>query len=238
MLSPTAIKKLDAEDIPPDIRRYADAIGINEFLRLCSAFPGHVIRLPANLHIKIAKRYIVRHLTHDEEDLAAAVGVSLGFVRAVKEGLIQGSSLTNLVSVQDAKIIATACRMVMAFYRVTEAELLSQSREEYIVWPRHVAMYLARKFCPHIGFRLIAEIFQRTDHTTAMSAIQKVENRMFTDERKRHDVHQLIANLLAIRNADGGTTTHNPTSTNHADTAHQSQPHPTTSPERRTVRPA
>lgn len=199
MLSNDVIKTLDAEDIPPDIRRYADAIGINEFLRLCSAFPGDIIRLPANLHIKIAKRYIVRHLSHDEEDLAQHLGVSIGFVRAVKEGTMQGSSLTNYVSAYDAKVIATICHMVMDYYRITEAELLSQSREAYILWPRHVAMYLVRKFCPHIGMRMVAEIFQRKNHTTVLSAIKVVESKIYTNEHRRHDLNNLIDQLLAFR---------------------------------------
>lgn len=249
MLSTAVINSLDAEDLPPGIRRYAEAIGVNAFLDLCDQFPGHVVVLPQNLRISIAKRYIQRHLSHDEQDLAVAVGVSVGFVRTVKETTLHGSSFTDNLSPHDAMMIGNACRLVMAHYRITEAELLSSSRQDHIVWPRHVAIFMVRRFCPHLSNRFLAEIFQRSNHTTIISAVKAVEHRIATDQHRRHDLATITDQLLAIRNgiASIPTPTNEPTNqqptnqtnpTHHANRTDQPPTDPPPPSKRRPVRRA
>ncbi|MDR2867250.1 MAG: chromosomal replication initiator protein DnaA [Acholeplasmatales bacterium] len=64
--------------------------------------------------------------------------------------------------------------IVADYYHLTSDDLISKSRKEAIVWPRHVAMYLIKK--EHsITYTKIGEIFGGKDHSTVLSAIEKID---------------------------------------------------------------
>jgi chromosomal replication initiator protein len=65
-------------------------------------------------------------------------------------------------------------------FGVTQDELLSRSRSPRIVWPRQVAMYLARE---HTGLSLpaIGRNFDGRDHTTVLSACRRVTKQLAAD---------------------------------------------------------
>jgi chromosomal replication initiator protein len=87
-----------------------------------------------------------------------------------------------------AHIQAAVCRR----YNVGLADLLSDRREQAIVRPRHVAMWLARrltrKSCAAIG-----RAFGNRDHTSIHSALARVEARMAAGESG--DIWALLAEL-------------------------------------------
>jgi chromosomal replication initiator protein len=64
--------------------------------------------------------------------------------------------------------------IVADYYHLTSEDLISKSRKELVVWPRHIAMYLIKK--EHdITYTKIGEIFGGKDHSTVLSAIDKIE---------------------------------------------------------------
>jgi chromosomal replication initiator protein len=62
---------------------------------------------------------------------------------------------------------------VAAHYGLTVAKLTSSSREQKIAVPRQVAMFLCRELAKET-FQSIAEKFNKKDHTTVMSAVDRV----------------------------------------------------------------
>jgi len=70
--------------------------------------------------------------------------------------------------------------MVAAHYGLTVAKLTSASREQKIALPRQVAMYLCRELAKET-FQLIAEKFNRKDHTTVIAAKDRIEELVTTD---------------------------------------------------------
>jgi chromosomal replication initiator protein len=84
--------------------------------------------------------------------------------------------------------------IVTNHYKLTEAELLGNSRPEHIVWPRHVACYLLRKFTD-MSLVEIGKAMGGRDHGSVMNAISRVKDAMETDKAKRQQVEALCAEL-------------------------------------------
>ena len=82
-----------------------------------------------------------------------------------------------------------------AHYGLTVAKLTSSSREQKIAIPRQVAMFLCRELAKET-FQLIAEKFNKKDHTTVISAVERVKMLQESDETVRADVLALTSALL------------------------------------------
>jgi chromosomal replication initiator protein len=82
-------------------------------------------------------------------------------------------------------------RTVANYFEVSEAALYSKSRKQPLTDARHIAMYLVYRLVPSMTLETIARHFGRTDHTTTMHAIRKVEARIETAPDVRHDVFSL-----------------------------------------------
>jgi len=107
------------------------------------------------------------------------------YPRATREAHRSGGSIGEIQAV------------VGNHFGISEQELLSTSRSARIVWPRQLAMYLARELTdeslPAIGRR-----FGGRDHTTVMHACRKASARIDSDIAVRDAVEKLRA-MLACR---------------------------------------
>jgi hypothetical protein len=83
-------------------------------------------------------------------------------------------------------IIAVVCR----HFGLSETQLLARRRDANIVWPRHVAMYLAQVLTCH-SFPELGRRFGNRDHTTVLHAVRKVAKLRDTDEQ----VKAMLVNL-------------------------------------------
>ncbi len=92
------------------------------------------------------------------------------------------------VSAED--IMAT----VANFYNVKVSDLKGSRRLKQLVRPRHVAMYLIRKFTEH-SFPEIGRIFGNRDHATVQHAVKKIRGAVKTDVDIRSAVQTLERNI-------------------------------------------
>ena len=82
-----------------------------------------------------------------------------------------------------------------AHYGLTVAKLTSSaSREQKVALPRQVAMFLCRELAKE-KLQLIAEKFNKKDHTTVISAVERVRTLQESDEapRRRPGPHDRAA---------------------------------------------
>jgi chromosomal replication initiator protein len=79
---------------------------------------------------------------------------------------------------------------VAAHYGITVARLTSPSREQKIALPRQVAMFLCRELAKET-LQTIAEKFNKKDHTTVISAIERVNDLSLSDLEVRQAVDTL-----------------------------------------------
>ena len=84
---------------------------------------------------------------------------------------------------------------VAAHYGLTVAKLTSSSREQKVALPRQVAMFLCRELAKE-KFQSIAEKFNKKDHTTVISAVDRVRTLIETDAAVRTAVASLTATLV------------------------------------------
>jgi chromosomal replication initiator protein len=81
-------------------------------------------------------------------------------------------------------------KMVCEAFSVTETELDSQSRSAKVLWPRQVAMYLAREVAgeplPEIG-----RAFGGRNHSTVLNSCRRVVDRVSTDPKAAMTVRSL-----------------------------------------------
>ena len=131
---------------------------------------------------KIERRQLAEAARKKLEELKEAAKKAENDLQTFKEWMaVQGLTVS-----MDRRII----RAVAEHFNVTYDELVGPGRTINLILPRHVAMYLIRQFTtlslPQISARL-----GRKDHTTAWSAITKINRKMATDEGLRATVEHL-----------------------------------------------
>jgi chromosomal replication initiator protein len=75
-------------------------------------------------------------------------------------------------------------------FDISSKELMGPKRDKDIVLPRQIAMYLLRAEL-HLSFPKIARELGRTDHTTALHSIDKIEKLLATDYVIRQHLEDL-----------------------------------------------
>ena len=109
----------------------------------------------------------------DLKTVVEAVGDLLGYVD------------TN-VDLSEKKIL----NKVASYFNLTTTQLVGNSHVKQITYARHISMYLMRDLMD-LKFKRIGLIFGGKDHSTVMSAIQKVETMLKTDENLKQIITEL-----------------------------------------------
>lgn len=79
---------------------------------------------------------------------------------------------------------------VADYYAVPIESMMSQRRDKEVVMPRQIAMYFCHTLLS-LPYKRIATLFDRNDHTTALSACQKIEQMMDSDSAFRDTMESL-----------------------------------------------
>jgi chromosomal replication initiator protein len=145
-----------------------------------------------SMYIAMAIKSNVRELEGALIRLAAYASLSqrvidLEFAREVLEGTLARAT-EHLSTEQVLKTVAS-------YYQVKMADLKSERRHKSIAYPRAVAMYLARK---HTGesYPDLGRAFGNKHHTTVLSAVEKITNRIKTDSALRSEINAIENTLL------------------------------------------
>ncbi|MEY2817335.1 MAG: Chromosomal replication initiator protein DnaA [Chloroflexota bacterium] len=109
---------------------------------------------------------------------------------------LSGASLTpNLVEVALADLMpsradiepAHVVDLVARKFGLTSEKLLGRDRTKEVALPRQIAMYLLREEAK-ISFPQIGEVLGGRDHSTVMSAYEKIKEQMHADRRLEQDI--------------------------------------------------
>jgi chromosomal replication initiator protein len=84
------------------------------------------------------------------------------------------------------EIIDTVC----SYFRISREQLAGPSRARDITYPRHVAVYLLRRFGPY-PLTDIGHLLGGRDHSTVISAFKRIEREMDSYPNTRTDVQSL-----------------------------------------------
>ncbi len=101
------------------------------------------------------------------------------------------TTLRNLIQESDRDVtIDSILEVVIDHFKVTLDDLKSKSRKKEIVYPRQVAMYLAKENI-NLSLKSIGFHFGGRDHSTVIHAIQTISEAMGTDREVRAEVMDL-----------------------------------------------
>lgn len=81
-------------------------------------------------------------------------------------------------------------KTVAEYYNLTVTQLVGKNRMQSITTARHIAMYLMRELI-NLSYVKIGDEFGGRDHSTIMSACDKVEKKLQTNEEYKEAIHSL-----------------------------------------------
>ena len=81
-----------------------------------------------------------------------------------------------------------------SYYSVRAADIKSDRRHKSIAGPRAVAMYLARQHCKD-SYPALGRAFGGKHHTTVISAVEKIADRLKEDPSLRGELHAIEGQL-------------------------------------------
>lgn len=112
-------------------------------------------------------------------------------------------ALAGLIDVRTtAPTVDDIVSMVTEHYGVKLSELQSRRRTKTIVFPRQVAMYLARKVTRH-SLEEIGGFFGGRDHTTVLHAVEKIEKLLAADPAFERETRRFLERLADPRRGNG-----------------------------------
>ena len=84
---------------------------------------------------------------------------------------------------------------VVEYYGLDKNLLTGKARTQKVATPRHIAMYLCRKHLD-VSYLKIGEEFGGRDHTTVLSACEKIEKMVKTSEEYKRAVREIESTLI------------------------------------------
>jgi chromosomal replication initiator protein len=85
-------------------------------------------------------------------------------------------------------------QMICEYFEISEAEIISDKRNQSISYPRQIAMYLTRKLCD-MSYQSIAELYGKSDHTTVKHAFEKIEKEIVSKIEVKTLVDDFVTSL-------------------------------------------
>ncbi|MCL5436623.1 MAG: chromosomal replication initiator protein DnaA [Candidatus Dependentiae bacterium] len=124
----------------------------------------------------------------------------MAFAALTKQPLSAGLARKALAHVQGAKKggidYGMVARHVCHHFEYSIRDLRSTKRNKELVHARHVAMYLIKKMTD-ASLREIGIFFERKDHTTVLSALEKIERELKRDHAFAQELKNIERELLA-----------------------------------------
>lgn len=113
---------------------------------------------------------------------------------------LAGSVLKDIFPERSVKpiSISTIKDEVCKFYGISKTDLVGSKRSQNVVYPRQMAMYLARELT-EMSLPSIGREFGGRDHTTVMHAMNKIQ-RLMTNQRDVYNQIQTLTNVIKQRN--------------------------------------
>ena len=112
--------------------------------------------------------------------------VSLEMAKFILKDMVQESSRSVNISVIQ--------KTVADFFRVTLSELKANKRTRNIIFPRQIAMYLARKLT-NLSLPEIGQAFGGKDHTTVLHSCRKIDQDIQKNRQVQDTLDQIITKI-------------------------------------------
>ena len=151
------------------------------------------IDLPTDVAFFIAKRF--QSNIRELEGALRRVVASARFTGQPLTLELAKEALRDLLVMQDKLVsMSNIQQVVVEYYKIRIAELLSARRTRTIARPRQVAMALAKELTTH-SLPEIGAAFGGRDHTTVLHACRRIAELRDSDARINQDYNNLLRTL-------------------------------------------
>lgn len=149
--------------------------------------------IPDSVTSFIAER-IKSNIRELEGALIRVVAYSKLVGREVNEDVAK-EVLKDLIVETEKKITVDLIqRKVAEYFEIRPSDMTAKRRSQNVVYPRHVAMFLARELTG-LSFPEIGEHFGGRDHTTVLHACEKIKKDVKKDQKAKSLVDKLAADI-------------------------------------------
>ncbi len=151
------------------------------------------VDLPEDVAFLIAKR--MRSNVRDLEGALNTLIARSHFGGRAIDVMFAQETLRDLLTVHAQAIsISNIQKVVVEYYQLRIADLLSKRRSRSVARPRQMAMALAKELTEH-SLPEIGDAFGGRDHTTVLHACRTIKNLRETDGKLNQDWDKLVRNL-------------------------------------------
>ena len=119
--------------------------------------------------------------------------ITLDLAKEALASLIKSQKNANRYA-NNAQAYENIQSVVAAYYNISVNDLISSKRSAKITLPRHISMYLIKDIYD-LPYKKIGSLFGGRDHTTVMSAVEKIENDLKTDNELKMAVDNIKKKL-------------------------------------------
>lgn len=143
--------------------------------------------------------FIAKHVRSNVRELEGALTKVIAYAGFYgnKELTVEicRSALKDLLSASIGQItIENIQKTVAEYYKIKVSDMQSKRRQRNIVVPRHIAMYLAKELTQK-SLNEIADYFGGRDHSTVLSAVNKISKERMSDQELNHHLRILEQSL-------------------------------------------
>ena len=115
------------------------------------------------------------------------IDITVDTAKEALEALLEKNKKTDSMNENNYDRVLS---IVSDFYKITVIDLIGKKRLNKFTTPRHIAMYLIKKLY-NVPYKQIGSIFCDRDHSTVLSACEKIENEINNKEDLRIAVENL-----------------------------------------------
>jgi chromosomal replication initiator protein len=142
--------------------------------------------------------YIATHITDNIRELEGALTRVSAYASLYNEPMSVESAERVLRDLLDRESRVITVERILdvssKMFGLSQAELLSSSRTRPLVNARQIAMYVCRELTD-LSFPQIAKGFGKSDHTTVIHAVQKIEKQMGEKRQTYDQVNELTQRI-------------------------------------------
>ena len=142
--------------------------------------------------------WIAQRVRDNIRELEGSITMLRAFANLRQEPIsieLARAHLTNLGQEQLVLKPETILLVVADFYGLSVEEVRGSKRLRPLVHARHVAMYLIRDMLNNYSYPMIARIFDGRNHTTVISGVEKIKERLTSNPEMLTQINQLKRRL-------------------------------------------
>ena len=121
---------------------------------------------------------------------------SLELTKEALDVLLKTRKKTKSASENDYDKIQS---VVADYFQITTSDLIGPKRTANLVKARHIAMYLMKQYY-RLTYKLIGEMFGNRDHSSVLTAVEKIENEINNDQKLKNAIETIVKKLKLSTN--------------------------------------